>query len=221
MRESDPVAGSAEAPEPLPAREAAAAAVRRLGHALLAHDVDEADLRHIAEHVQTLADTAERARSRQRDLEQLARRMFGGDVADGAAFVHFDECFVSGPWNPLGVGIRVQRDGEGVLARIRLGAAFEGAPNMAHGGIVAALFDDVLGYLLTLHHVPAFTGELTVRYHRPTPVGTPLELHGWVVEREGRHLRAAGRLRSGEQLVASATAVFIEIDRAHLLGPGV
>lgn len=222
MNESDAVAGPAEAPEPMPApvaRQAAAAAVRRLGHALLAHDVDEAHLRRVAEHLDSLAEAAERAGRRQRDLVELARRMFDQDVPDGAAVVHFDECFVSGPWNPLGIGITVERDGDGVLARITLGAAFEGAPDMAHGGIVAALFDDVLGYLLTLHRVTAFTGELRVRYHRPTPVGTPLELRGWVVEHQGRHLRAAGRLRADGQLVASATAVFIEVDRAQLSGP--
>lgn len=219
MPESDAHGRSVPGPEratSLPAREAAATAVRRLGHALLAHDVDEAHLRRVAEVVTTLAQDTERAERRQRDLDELTHRMFVAEVDDGAAFVHFDECVVSGPWNPLGLGVAVERDGDRVLGRVTLGAAFEGGPGMAHGGIVAALFDDVLGYLLTLHHIPAFTGELTVRYHRPTPVGVPLELRGWIVERETRRLRTAGRLSAQGQLVASATAVFIGIDRARL-----
>lgn len=198
------------------ARAAAAAAVRRLGHALMAHDIDADLLGRVAERLGALAGEAEQAGPRHRDIGELTRRMFEEDIADRARVVHFDECFVSGPWNPLGIGIEVERDGDAALAHILLGAAFEGGPGMAHGGIVAALFDDVLGYLLTLHGIPGFTGELTVRYLRPTPVGTPLALRGWIVERSGRHLSTAARLHAGDVLVATATAVFVEIDAARL-----
>ena len=198
------------------ARAAAAAAVRRLGHALMSHEVDQELLQRVAEQLDGLAVEAERAGRRHRDVGELTRRMFEEDVPDRAPVVHFDECFVSGPWNPLGIGIEVVRDGEAAVAQIVLGAAFEGGPGMAHGGIVAALFDDVLGYLLTLHRIPGFTGELTVRYLRPTPVGTPLTLRGWVVQRSGRRLHTAAQLHAGDELVASATAVFVEIDAARL-----
>jgi acyl-coenzyme A thioesterase PaaI-like protein len=198
------------------ARTAAAAAVRRLGHALLAHEVDEELLRRVAHQVEGLATEAERADRRRRDVPELLRRMFEDDTPDHSPVVHFDECFVSGPWNPLGIGIEVVRDGDAAVAQIVLGAAFEGGPGMAHGGIVAALFDDVLGYLLTLHGIPGFTGELTVRYLRPTPVETTLTLRGWVVQRSGRRLHTAAQLHAGDDLVASATAVFVEIDAARL-----
>ncbi|TVR21289.1 MAG: PaaI family thioesterase [Nitriliruptor sp.] len=203
-------------PDGSAARAAAATAVRRLGHALMAHEVDDELLQRVAEQVDGLAIEAERAGRRHRDIGEVTRRMFEEDIPDHAPVVHFDECFVSGPWNPLGIGIEVVRDGEAAVAQIVLGTAFEGGPGMAHGGIVAALFDDVLGYLLTLHGIPGFTGELTVRYLRPTPVETPLSLRGWVVERSGRRLRTAAQLHAGDELVASATAVFVEIDAARL-----
>jgi hypothetical protein len=112
-----------------------------------------------------VAADLERQPSRQRDLLELKRRMFDIEVGDGEPVVHFDECFVSGPWNPLGIAIEVHREGDEAVAEVSLGAAFEGAPGRSHGGIVAAIFDDVLGYLLTLIQEPGFTGELTVRYH--------------------------------------------------------
>jgi acyl-coenzyme A thioesterase PaaI-like protein len=201
-------------------REAAAAAVRRLGHALMAHDVDEALLVRVAAELSALAEEAERAGPRSRDVEALTRRMFTTEVEDGAPVVHFDECVVSGPWNPLGIGIEVVRRGDDAVAEVVLGTAFEGGPGMAHGGIVAALFDDVLGYLLTLHHVPGFTGELTVRYHRPTPVGVPVTLHGWVVDRVGRRLLTAADARADGQVVASATATFVEVEAIRRVGGG-
>lgn len=205
-----------QVPEP---RESAAAAVRRLGHALMAHDVDDALLARVVAGLTDLAEQAEAAGPRTRDVAALTRRMFTTEVADGAPVVHFDECVVSGPWNPLGIGIEVVRDGDDARAEVVLGTAFEGGPGMAHGGVVAALFDDVLGYLLTLHHVPGFTGELTVRYHRPTPVGVPLTLRGWVVDRVGRRLLTAGDARADGQVVASATATFVEVDRSRMTRP--
>lgn len=201
-------------------RAAAAAAVRELGHTLLAHDVDDALLLRVAEVATALTAEASAAGPRQRDVDGFVRRIFGTEVPDGARAVHFDECVVSGPENPLGLAIEVVRDGDDAVAEVVLGAAFEGGPGMAHGGIVAALFDDVLGYLLTLHRVPGFTGELSVRYHRPTPVGQPLTVRGWVVDRVGRRLLTAGDIRCDGQVVASATATFVEVDRARLTAEG-
>jgi acyl-coenzyme A thioesterase PaaI-like protein len=155
---------------------------------------------------------------RQRDLLELKRRMFDIDVPEGGTVVHFDECFVSGPWNPLGIAIEVHREGDEAVAEVSLGAAFEGAPGRSHGGIVAAIFDDVLGYLLTLRQEPGFTGELTVRYHAPTPIGQPLRFRARVDTVDGRKRLTSAEARvvgdDGEvgDVVASASATFVVID---------
>lgn len=119
---------------------------------------------------------------------------------------------MSGRWNPLGIGIEVWRDGEGVRATVTLGSAFEGAPGRAHGGIVSAIFDDVMGYLLTVHEIPAFTGELTVRYLAPTPMGTELTFRSWMLHRDGRRILAEADVTADGTKVATATATFIEVD---------
>lgn len=199
-------------------RERAAAAVRALGHALLAHDVDAGLLERVTAEVEGLTREAERAGPRHRDVAALTDRMFARRIGDDEPVVHFDECVVCGPWNPLGIGIEVVRDRDAAVASVVLGHAFEGGPGMAHGGVVAALFDDLLGYLLTLHRFPAFTGALTVRYHRPTPVGRRLALHGEVTGREQRHLHTAGEIRVDGLVVASAKATFVRIDAARLAG---
>lgn len=207
-------------PEPVPApadaRSRAAAVVRDLGHALMAHDVDEGLLERIATEVAPLVDAAMRAGPRHRDVATLTRRMFTEGVADNQRVVHFDECFVCGPWNPLGIGIEVRREGDASVAEVVLGTAFEGGPGMAHGGVVAALFDDLLGYLLTIHRFPAFTGALTVHYHRPTPVGRRLELRGRVVEQQARQLLTCGEIRVDGLVVATADATFVRIDTERL-----
>jgi acyl-coenzyme A thioesterase PaaI-like protein len=194
-------------------RARAAAALRRLGHALAGHEADADLLDRVAAAADRVAADLEAAPARERDLLELKRRMFEVDVADGERIVHFDECFVSGPWNPLGVAIDVRREGDEAVAHVELGPAFEGAPGRSHGGIVAAIFDDVLGYLLTFTSTPGFTGELAVRYLAATPIEQPLEFRSRVVRREGRKLfcEAEARVAGGDEVVARATATFVAI----------
>ncbi len=192
-------------------RASAAEALRRLGHTLMRREADADLLERVAAAAHRVADDLDTAPVRERDLRELKRRMFDVEVADGERVSHFDECFVSGEQNPMGIGMVVRREGDEAVAAVRLGPAYEGAPGRAHGGIVAAVFDDVLGYLLTLEQQPGFTGELTVRYDAPTPIGQPLEFRARVTGREGRKLFAAGEARADGEIVASATATFVTI----------
>lgn len=197
-------------------RARAAAGLRRLGHALMGHEADEALLERVAEAADRIAADLESAPGRVRDPLALKRRMFDLDVPDGGAVVHFDECFVSGPYNPMGIAMQVHREHDEVVAEVELGPAFEGAPARSHGGIVAAIFDDVLGYLLTLERSPGFTGELTVRYLAATPIGQPLEFRARTLHREGRKLFTAAEARARGEVVATATATFVLISADRL-----
>jgi acyl-coenzyme A thioesterase PaaI-like protein len=193
-------------------RARAAAALRRLGHSLMGREAEPELLERVAAAAHRVADDLDMAPPRERDILELKRRMFEVEVADGQRVSHFDECFVSGEQNPLGIAIQVRREGDEAVAAVELGPAFEGAPNRAHGGIVAAVFDDVLGYLLTLNHEPGFTGELTVRYEAPTPIRQPLEFRARVTGRDGRKLYAEAEARSDGEVVATARATFVTID---------
>lgn len=190
----------------------AAHALRRFGHALMEREADDELLARVTEAAERTTAQLEEAPRRSRDLVRIKQQFFPSDVADGERIVHFDECFVSGRWNPLGIGMEAERDGDGVRATVTLGTAFEGAPGRSHGGIVAAIFDDVMGYLLTVHGIPAFTGELTVRYLAPTPIGTELTYRSWMTHRDGRRILAEADAASDGDRTATATATFIEVD---------
>lgn len=206
---AEPPASASSADHP---RARAARALRRLGHALMSHDAGEELLADVAVAAERVVERVEQGPARARDLEATKRRMFEVEVAEGEPVVHFDECFVSGPFNPLGIAIEVHREGEEAVAEVELGAAFEGGPGRSHGGIVAAVFDDVLGYLLTLERTPGFTGELTVRYLAPTPIGQPLVFRARMVGREGRKLFTAAEATADGKLVATASATFVAVD---------
>ena len=192
--------------------------MRRFGHALHSRDADDELLERVARAAEAVTEQIEAAPVRERDASQLKDGIWRQPIADGEVIDHFSDCFVSGQWNPLGIGLDVRREGDEAVARFTLGPAYEGAPGRSHGGIVAAIFDDVLGCLLRFEQVPAFTGELRVRYLAPTPVGEPLEFRARGTAFEGRKLDTAGeawaRPVDGEPVqVASATARFITIDQ--------
>lgn len=193
-------------------RERAAQALRRFGHTLMEREADPELLTRVTEAAERTTAELERAPRRTRDFLELKQQFFPTGVDDRERIVHFDECFVSGRWNPLGIGIEVHRDGDGVEATVTLGTAFEGAPGRSHGGIVAAIFDDVMGYLLTVHQIPAFTGELTIHYLAPTPMGTELTFNAEVVHRDGRRILTEATSYAEGRRIATAVATFIEVD---------
>ena len=195
------------------ARVRAATALRRLGHAIVGHDVPASVFDSISSQVDTWLPSVEAAPGRSRSVETMKQHMFERP-AEGSPIGTFPDCVVSGDANPMGLDVQFFREGDEAVSRVVLGPAFEGAPNRAHGGVVAAVFDDLMGFVLTIHESPAYTAELTVRYRRPTPVGAEIEFRARLVDRRGRRLQIeAEAIDSDGTKIATATALFITIPR--------
>jgi acyl-coenzyme A thioesterase PaaI-like protein len=186
----------------------AANALRDLIHEFSARDADEASLRSIAATARAEAE-ALRAHPR-RDRQALMRAAVGGTSPSG-----FSDRAVGGSANPTGVELSVQFDDDEVVAQVVLRRAFEGAPGRAHGGIVAAAFDDVTGFVIGMLHEPAYTGELTVRYLAPVPVDETLVMRARLDGRERRKLFISADAHAGEHLVATCRAIYITVDPAR------
>lgn len=207
--DDDDVVAGADAEDP---RVLAAAAMRRLGHAMVAHDTDAELLRRIAAQASATAAVVEAGPRRERPIVELKRQMWEAPPPDGGRMRHFQECVVSGEANPMGVAMAVRREADRVVADVHLGAAFEGAPRRAHGGIVAAVFDDIMGYVLLIHRTPAFTGQLEVTYLSPTPVEADLVATAWLERRQDRKLWTTATLEtSGGDLIARSEGLFIAV----------
>jgi acyl-coenzyme A thioesterase PaaI-like protein len=185
--------------------------LRRLGHAFVGHEAAPDVHRQIAAFARDILPVLEGGNPRSRPIHDMKRRLFDAPPADGDSMDHFPDCVVSGTANPMGVAITVRRSGDAAVAEVTLGAAFEGAPGRAHGGIVAAIFDDAMGFVLSMERTPAFTGRLTVSYAAPTPIGVPLEFRCRLRERAGRKLWIDGVATSAGASVATAEGLFISI----------
>jgi len=195
------------------ARVRAATALRRLGHAIVGHDVPASVFDSISSQVDTWLPSVEAAPGRSRSVETMKQHMFERPD-EGQPIGTFPDCVVSGDANPMGLDVQFFREGDEAVSRVVLGPAFEGAPNRAHGGVVAAVFDDLMGFVLTIHESPAYTAELTVRYRRPTPVGEEIEFRARLADRKGRrlHIEAEATDATGTK-IATAEGLFITIPR--------
>jgi acyl-coenzyme A thioesterase PaaI-like protein len=124
-------------------------------------------------------------------------------------------CFGCSPSNPIGLRMTFRRDGDRIVARYAIPEHFHGAPGIAHGGIVAALLDEVS--CAAVHFLRGrfvVTGELSVRYRAPCPVGRPLVLSAWfVAEDHPRYAVVDADVREDGVLVAHSTGRFFFQDR--------
>ncbi|MBI0299098.1 PaaI family thioesterase [Streptomyces sp. PRKS01-29] len=136
---------------------------------------------------------------------------------------HYDQCFGCGD-QAGGLGLTT-RAGEGVsvTAEFTVRAGHQGAPGLAHGGVLAAALDETLGSLNWLQRVIAVTGRLETDFVRPVPVGAELHLEARVTAVHGRKIycSATGRIGAPDGPVAvRAQALFIEVRVDHFIENG-
>lgn len=116
---------------------------------------------------------------------------------------------VSGRGNPLAPPLTYDFDGETTRAWCVFSGAYEGPPGGVHGGAVAAALDEVLGVAQMAAGVAGFTGTLTVRYHRITPVGRRIEFSATPAEQDGRKVCVRASVTADGEIVAEAEGLFI------------
>lgn len=137
---------------------------------------------------------------------------------------HYEHCFGCGEGQPHGLHLATRAgDGVRITAEFTVKQAHQGAPGLAHGGVLASALDETLGSLNWLLRVIAVTGKLETDFVRPVPVDTVLHLNAEVTAVAGRKIysSAVGRIGGPEGLVAvRARALFIEVKVDHFIDNG-
>lgn len=155
-------------------------------------------------------------------MAALAEAFAGAGWEPGAELpAHMPRCFGCGHDNPHAIGIRVRvaDDPEAVTCEHVFDHRHQGAPGVAHGGAVAAAIDDLFGFVLVRVLTPAVTRDLAVTYRLPVRLGIPTRLDARLRDRDGRELHMQATVSQGDMVVATARAVFVEVDMEHLAAP--
>jgi acyl-coenzyme A thioesterase PaaI-like protein len=165
--------------------------------AVAAADLDAAiaEARALAERIGALPSL--------RDVGGLA----SGDNADAALL---ERSGITGRSNPLAPPLHLAMGEDGVtLGHAVYTAAYEGPQGCLHGGFVAAAFDDLMGFAQMASGHAGYTGTLTVKMLRPTPLFRRIDYEAWFDRREGRKIFVSARSRDGDTQLAEAQIVFI------------
>jgi acyl-coenzyme A thioesterase PaaI-like protein len=119
-------------------------------------------------------------------------------------------CFACGTLNAHGLHLVLHVAGDTCWTELTLGADFQGWEGIAHGGIVATILDEVMGWALASTDAWGYTAKMSIEYRRPVPVGARIRGEGRLVARRRRLLTLTGRLvdiNTGEVL-ATAEALY-------------
>ena len=125
--------------------------------------------------------------------------------------IRYPGCFVCGDRNPHGLNARFFWDGANACTEIVALEQFEGYKGIYHGGVMAALLDEVMVKAILATDRHAVTAEITVRYVRPVRTGVQLRFAGRVIGHKGRLYRTtAEAIDTDGTVYAQAEGKFLE-----------
>ena len=100
-----------------------------------------------------------------------------GTVAADTMEVSFDgHCFGCGPLNLEGLRLTFVPGPDGSVAEFEVPDRFQSWAGMAHGGVVALMLDEAVGWAAWHAGHPGVTGRLQVSYRRPLNLGEPVRI---------------------------------------------
>ena len=134
---------------------------------------------------------------------------------DAPALVGNSLRFVSG--EPEGNRFRVayfRAEDESLVARVWFGPETEGPPGHAHGGAMAAVFDEVLGLAAWAAGHPIVVGTLNVQFRQLLPLMTVMQVDSEIVSVDGRKVMVSGKIQDDEGTIyAEAECLCIRISK--------
>lgn len=136
--------------------------------------------------------------------------------------VRYDHrCFGCGALNEEGMQMHFQPIGEGVsAAEYEVPARYQSWAGVVHGGVIALILDEAVGWAAWHAGHPGVTGKLDVRYRHPLRVGERIRVVGRLEEQRRALIRTSAyieRISDGVR-VAEATASLMEVPVAPVEG---
>ena len=140
-------------------------------------------------------------------------------------------CYGCGGRNPQGLHVKSywHEDQVHVLAQHLPDSKYCGWPDLVYGGLIAMLVDCHSNWTAMAHHyraegrepgslprVDCVTGNLSIKFIKPTPMGVLLSLKARVEGEVGRKTRVICEIYAGDVLTAVGDSLFVRVDAAQL-----
>ncbi len=123
-----------------------------------------------------------------------------------------DMCFACGQKNPIGLKLAFRFEGDDYVTDFEVKPEYQGWAGIVHGGLLATALDETMARLLWEKDLNAITGRLTVRYHKPLPIGEKVRIRARITKQRSPVIETTAEAVTSEgAVVAEATAVSMEV----------
>ncbi len=137
-------------------------------------------------------------------------------------------CFICGMENPVGLHLHIYETAPGQVESTYIAPDhFQGYPGVLHGGIVAAIIDEISGRALmgsdAMDPRFMFTAKLEVKYRKNVPIARKLKIVGKAGKSRGKSAEGWAGIYDAEtdELLAEGNTLLIDVpagqfDRSRL-----
>jgi|WetSurMetagenome_2_1015567.scaffolds.fasta_scaffold113607_1 acyl-coenzyme A thioesterase PaaI-like protein len=125
----------------------------------------------------------------------------------------YQSCFGCGRDNPIGLKLVFQWDGTTARSEFIPPAVYQGWPGILHGGIMACILDEAMGYAALFDVGRCVTAKMQIDLKQPVPIGSSLIITS-TITRKTRKLvetEASVTLKDG-QVLAEATGTHFVVN---------
>lgn len=118
-----------------------------------------------------------------------------------------NNCFACSPKNPYGLHMELYTDDTVLKSHLKLSKHFAGWGDVAHGGILATVLDEIMGwsgiYLLKQF---TLTKKMEIEFIRAVTIGEKIEVTGSVLNTDGRrNALIEGTIRNDQKEICAVS----------------
>ncbi len=108
-----------------------------------------------------------------------------------------------------------------IVSLTRFGSGTEGPPGHAHGGSIASVLDEVMGFACFFGDIPVLAARIEVDFRAPLPIPNLVMAVGRIVGVDGRKISTTGVLQSFDGVIyAESTGLFIRLPAETIANMG-
>jgi uncharacterized protein (TIGR00369 family) len=129
------------------------------------------------------------------------------------AIQRYDNCFVCGDKNQVGLKLDFyEKDGK-ARAEFTPTKNFEGYKNILHGGILSSLLDEVMIKSILAKKILTVTSQIEVKFKKPAVIGEKLLIEGEITGERGKLILTEGKVFDEDgTIIAEARGKFFRAE---------
>jgi acyl-coenzyme A thioesterase PaaI-like protein len=163
--------------------------------------------------LETLTSAAERVEALLASLDKVTEKRaiqtyrFEFDRNDPNNVLPFNPA--TGAFNPLSPALEMTLEGKKLVAQCEFSNCYESAPDSVQGGMVSAVFDQILAYAIMSEGKTGPTLWMKVTFRKPTPINEKLRFECAVDSVDGKKYLVKATCFFGDVCVAEAEGLIL------------